>query len=132
MLCSVSSFEQWTHTWSPSRSTSPLIRALPKQLVSHQRLKPLPFFSMFFLYLLTLIINIIYLHCYLIYQYPLPIHDHDLYLFYACAVPLPPVYFFVPFPFMSIYLLRVSISCTSNYFPSASIRCYIFVARSLG
>ena len=78
MLCSVSLFEQWTHTWSPSRSTSPLIRALPKQLVSHQRLKPLPFISMFFLYLLTLIINIIYLHCYLIYQYPLPIHDHDL------------------------------------------------------
>jgi hypothetical protein len=45
--------------------------------------------------LLTLIINIIYLHCYLIYQYPLSIHDHDLYLFYVCAVPSPPVYLLV-------------------------------------
>jgi len=78
--------------------------------------KTLAFLFHVFLYLLTLIINIIYLHCYLIYQYPLPIHDHDLYLFYACAVPLPPVYFFVPFPFMPIYLLRTPISCTTNSF----------------
>ena len=64
---------------------------------------------MFSSYLLTLIINIIYLHCYLIYQYPLSIHDHDLYLFYACAVPLSPVYFF------DSISLRVDLSITRVY-----------------
>jgi hypothetical protein len=65
-------------------STSPLSsRSTPRtqSMPYMTSARPLPFFSVFSFYLLTLIINIIYLHCHLI-----------IIIYISCVVPSPPVY----------------------------------------